>query len=226
MTRSRILMLAILPSVAYAGTVFESGVFATAEDIFQTTVLLTPGATLTLQTYGFGGGVSLTGTPVSSGGFDPLVAVFMGSGGSATLVDGTSDGLSNYGGLAGCPPASTRDIGAFTGQCGDISMTFIGLSPGIYTVLLNDAEYIPNALFDPGPAPTLDEGFTDLTGGSLPFQTCVDLSNCVTDTAAWALDVTVSGPSTSAPEPADSGILGLGLLVFINYKRNKRRDRL
>lgn len=54
-----------------------------------------------------------------------------------------------------------------TGNCGDITMS-LALAAGTYTILLSDAGYILNAIFDSPSCGNLDEGFTDLTGGVFP----------------------------------------------------------
>ena len=222
--RDALLMLVLIQlgstGIARANALSYSGTLADAEDFFQTTVTLLSAGTLTLQTWEFGGGINASGMDIAPGGFDPLVAVFAGTGSGASLVNGTSDGLSNYGSFSGCPPAGTVNIGSFSGQCGDITMSLTALPAGTYTVILSDAEYIPNALFDNG---TFGEGFTDLTGGSLPFQTCVDQNNCIIDTANWALDIT---GASGTPEPATWGtaILSLAMMALVRRTTKSRKE--
>ena len=204
---------------AAASTISYTGTLSSAEDYVTEIVSVPTAGAVTLQTWGFGGGTNAAGTSISAGGFDPLVALFSGTGSSAQLIDGTSDILSNYSGYAGCPPAGTVTIGSSTGNCGDIRMSF-SLKAGLYTVLLSDAAYIPNALFDNG---TLGEGFTDFTPGSLPFQTCVG-PDCITDTNAWALDVTV--PSSPVPEPSVGMLLLFNIGLFAAGIRRARPNTL
>ena len=97
----------------------------------------------------------------------------------------------------------------------------LSLSTGTYTILLSDGAYIPNAVFSG--VGTLGDGFTDFTGGA--FQTCADATDCNTDTANWALDVSTSG-SPQAPEPASwamacLGLLGLSVAVRISKKQER-----
>jgi hypothetical protein len=200
-----------------------TGTLITIEDVFTTTVTLNSAGSLELQTFGFGGGTNGAGTPISAGGIDPLVALFVGTGPTAVFVDGTSDVLSNYPSFAGCPPAGLQTIGSFDNQCGDITMLFTGLAAGTYTVLLSDGSYIPSAFFEP-PGGTLGDGFNDLTSG---FQTCVDTQDCKTDTGDWALDVTTSDTS-GVPEPSSAGLaaLGMALIVSLTAVRHKRRNRI
>ncbi len=150
-----------------AATVSYTGTLATPENIFTQVITVPVAGTVTLQTWGFGGGTNAAGTVIGAGGFDPLVGFFSGTGAGAQIVDATSDILTNYGSYTGCPPAGTVTIGAFAGNCGDVTMKF-AVAPGMYTVILADGDYIPQAVYDNG---TLGEGYVDFTGGS--FQTCV-----------------------------------------------------
>lgn len=207
---------------AAASTISYTGTLSSPEDYVTETISVPIAGTVTLQTWGFGGGVNAAGTSIAAGGFDPLVALFSGTGPSAQVIDGTSDILSNYSSYAGCPPAGTVTIGSSTGNCGDIRMSF-SLGAGVYTVLLSDAAYIPDALFDDG---TLGEGFTDLTPGVLPFQTCAG-QDCIRDTSAWALDV--SAPNVPTPEPSAGMLLLFGIGLFaagIRRRRSRRITRL
>jgi hypothetical protein len=150
--------------------------------------------------------------------------------GAAIVTDGTgnpfgtSDLLSNYPSFMGCPTAGTRNIGKGAGStiCGDIAMSLI-LPAGKYTILLSDAGYIPNAVFDNG---TLAEGFTDLTNGI--FATCnttVDGTTCATDIPRWAFDVTTSPVTTPTPEPGTLLLFGSALSAVAARRRFRRRFR-
>jgi hypothetical protein len=199
----------VAASAAFGGTISYMGALSSPENTWETDATLSSAGTLTIQTWGFGGGTNAAGTVIPSGGFDPFVGVFDSSG---DLIQGTSDGLTNYTSFTGCPPAGLVTIGSIAGNCGDITMS-LPLAAGTYTVLLSDAEYIPNAIFDSPSYGNLSEGFTDLTGGA--FQTCADLNDCNNDTANWALDVTTPGSVTATPEPGSLGVCGLGLLAIV-----------
>jgi hypothetical protein len=181
---------------AFADTVSYTGALASPEDTWETNVVLSGAGTLTLHTWSFGGGTNAAGTAIHSGGFDPFVGVFDSSG---NLMQGTSDGLSNYSSFTGCPPAELVTIGSVPANCGDITMA-LPLAAGTYTVLLSDAEYIPNA-----------------------FQTCADWNDCNNDTANWALDVTTPGSVTATPEPGSLAVCGLGLIAIMAAFKSKRR---
>jgi hypothetical protein len=202
--------------VAFADTVSYTGTLSSPEDTWETNATLSSAGTLTIQTWSFGGGTNAAGTVIPSGGFDPFAGVFDSSG---NLIQGTSDVLSNYASFAGCPPAGLVTIGSVPGNCGDITMS-LPLAAGAYTVLLADAEYIPNAIFDSPSYGNLSEGFTDLTGGA--FQTCADLNDCNNDTANWALDVTTPTSAAGTPEPGALVVCGLGWMAIAGTRKLKK----
>lgn len=216
-----IALLFALTSLCPADVVLsETGTLASPEDTFELVINLATPGNVTLQTYGFGGGTNAAGTVIPSGGFDPFVGLFSGTGSTAVFINGDSDILSNY--TPGCPPAGTVTIGSMPNQCGDVELVLTGLAAGTYTVLLSDAEYLPNAVFEV--AGVLGDGFTDFTGGV--FQTCVDANNCIPqpDTANWALDITEpSSSAPSVPEPGAFGLGGLGLVFVAGASEVRRR---
>jgi hypothetical protein len=215
------------PRVFADTTTSYTGTLASPEDSVTETLILGSASSVTLQTWSFGGGVNGAGTIIPAGGFDPLLAVFSGTGPGATILTDSSDNavagadtLTTYPMYTGCPPAGEVNIGG-DDVCGDVTMA-LNLSAGTYTILLSDAGYIPNAVFDNG---TLGEGFTDFTSGVL--QTCNvvgSITTCADDTANWAFDVTTpgsgsSGPPPAAPEPATLALLGGGLLCLGALRR-------
>jgi hypothetical protein len=199
-----------------AGTVSETGAFSTPEDTFLITLNLATGGNVTVQTYGFGGGTNAAGAVIPSGGFDPFVGLFSGTGPTALFLNGDSDVLSNF--TPGCPPAGTMTVGSVAGQCGDVNLPFTGLSAGTYTVLLTDGANVPNAVFEtPG---VLGEGFTDFSGGV--FQTCADLNDCNSDTGKWVLDITAPNGSIAAtPEPCVIGVAGIAFALILLARRSE-----
>lgn len=199
--------------VASAGTQSYTGTLASPEDEALFTVTLASGGVLGLQTWGFGGGTNGAGQVIPAGGFDSFVGVFAGTGDNAAFIDGTSDVLTNY--TTGCPPANP--VSAFGLGCGDVTLSET-LAAGTYTVLLTDADYIPAAVFE-GPGGLLGDGFIDFTGGA--FQTCSLDGECITDSAAWALDITT--PETVSPVPEPGGFWALGLALLAWGAVNRRR---
>lgn len=219
------------PKVFADTTTSYVGTLASPETPFETTLILTSAENVTLQTYGFGGGTNGNGMMISPGGTDPFLAIFSGTGGTATILTdassnpfGTSLDLSNYSSFTGCPPAGTvSDFGDTT--CGDITMNFASLAAGTYTIVLSDGQYIANAVFDNG---TLGEGFSDFTGGV--FCNTVDTTtgtSCPSTSGAYALDVTTPGSSTQPPMPEPSSflLLAAGLFgIWVTRKQSKPRS--
>jgi hypothetical protein len=193
------------------------GTLASSESTFQTTLNLATAENVTLETYGFGGGVNGSGASIAAGGTDPFLAIFSGTGGGASILTdglgnpyGTSLDLGNYGSFAGCPPAGLVNFGGPV--CGDITMSIADLAAGTYTIVLSDGQYIANAVFDDG---TLGEGFTDLTGGVF-CNLANGSADCPNTSGAYALDVTTSGGgggTTTTPEPATLFLLSAGAIA-------------
>jgi hypothetical protein len=198
-----LLFVAAVPRAAGDSTSY-TGTLAYSTSTFDLTLNLAAASDVTLQTYGF-----------ESGGTDPFVGAFSGTGDSATILTdafqnpfGTSLVLSNYASFMGCGPAATVNIGG-TATCGDITMDLGVLAAGTYTILLSDGQYIPNAVFDNG---TLGEGFSDFTGGTF----CNALINgvaCPNTSGNYALDVTTTS-TVATPEPGTMLLLAAGMAAF------------
>jgi hypothetical protein len=223
---SVLLFVSVYPAIADS-TASYTGSLASSSDVYSLVFNVggTTGQTVTVQTWSFGGGVNAAGNTIPAGGFDPFVAIFDGTGPTATIAtDGlgspfaTSDALSNYAGFAGCPPAHLANIGG--PLCGDVTISLL-LGPGAYTLVLSDAVNVANAVYDNG---TLGEGFSDFTGGVL--QTCnTDNSGdttCANDTSNFAFDLTTKGGSTTpTPEPSSATLLAVVLLAAVILRCSK-----
>jgi hypothetical protein len=207
-------------NLASANRISETGTLSSPEDTVLITLQLNAGDDLLLNTYGFGGGTNYAGAVIPSGGFDPFVGLFSGTGSTALFINGDSDILSDF--SPGCPPAGLVTVGSVPDQCSDVILGITGLTAGTYTIVLSDGAYVPEAVFESAPA-YLGDGFVDLTGGA--FQTCYDAADCNNDTGNWALDI--SAPEGSfkiiTPEPAPFGPVGFGLAIVAGLALSKRK---
>ncbi len=218
-------VLVVGACAAYGDTTSYTGTLGSPETDAEFEFTLATAGLVTLQTYSFGGGTNAAGTLISPGGTDPFLAIFSGSGDSASIVTdglgnpyGTSLDLTNYGNpdFVGCPPAGQPVIGGLP-QCGDITMS-VSLDPGTYTVVLSDGQYIANAVFDDG---TLGEGFSDLTGGAF-CNLSINGVDCPNTSGAYALDITTPGSTSAVPEPAGSALAVTVLFGMAWFYRRKR----
>jgi len=206
-------------------TISCTGNLSAPENVFTDTFTAL-GSSVTVQTFGFGGGTNAAGQAIPAGGFDSLVALFAGTGPTATiLVDGSLNPVASADNLTlfspGCPPAGTVLMGV-TNVCGDNALVAT-LTPGLtYTLLLTDANFVPFAV-NPGPPTSvnLSDGFGDLTGGV--FQTCnfdAKGQTCITPTGNFAVDISPA----ATPEPATLLLLGSGLFG-LGWRVRRRAPR-
>jgi hypothetical protein len=226
---SYLLALGSLQLLSADTMISYTGTLASPEDTAIYTVTLTGESNLTLQTWGFGGGTNAADQTIEAGGTDPFVAVFAGTGDTASILTdgigdpyGTSLALSNYGNpdFMGCPPAGTVNIGG-SDTCGDITMTIPTLAAGMYTVVLSDGNYIAGAVFDDG---TLGEGFADLTGGAF-CNLLINEVGCPSSSGAYAIDIDVQPAVSSvggAPEPGALSLFGIGLVALGGMAKHSR----
>jgi hypothetical protein len=223
-----LLAVCLLSGTAHGSIVYlsDSGTLATPQSVFEATFTLAAADTITVQTWSFGGGTNVNGNVISAGGFDPLIALFTGSVATATMyVDGSGNPLADADNLlnapwsfvGNCPPAGTVAIGV-SGDCGDDRMQ-VALPAGTYTLVLSDANYQPDAIYDNG---TLSEGFLDLTGGQ--FQTCDAGDNaCITPNGNFAVDIVSTTDLTNTPEPGSLPLLASSLAALAGWKQFTKR---
>ena len=218
----------MFPLLARAGPSFSyTGALSTPSDVFETSFTLSMPDTIHFQTWSFGGGTNAAGQVILAGGFDPLISLFSGPVADAAMyVDGSGNPLADADNLinspwsyvGNCPPAGAVAVGA-NHDCGDDFMS-VALPSGTYTLVLTDANYVPDAVYD---NTVLAEGFTDFTNGI--FQTCDPVSNaCITPNGNYAVDI-LSAAAISAPEPQAVTLLGIGLAALTGWKRFNSRRR-
>jgi len=214
-------LLAVTACSLPAESLSFTGTLSSPESVFDETFTLSSADTVSFQTWGFGGGINAAGQVIPAGGFDPLIALFSGSPATAMMyVDGSGNPLADADNLANppwsfvgnCPPAGTVAIGT-NNDCGDDFMQ-AALGAGTYTLVLTDANYIPNAIYDNG---ALSEGFVDFTGGV--FQTCDTDGSCITPNGNYAVDIlSAKSDLTSTPEPSALPLLVVCLSALVSAK--------
>ncbi len=135
-------------SPARAAAVSFTGHFGGDDDVALFSFTLGAAADVTLRTWSYAGCTNAAGSLVAAGGFDPIVSLFFGSGGSAILIGADDNGL----GVATDPA---------TGEARDSLLDITGLVAGTYTVALTQFANFANG-------PTLADGF--LGGGGPAFD--------------------------------------------------------
>jgi len=171
-------------------------------------------STVTLRSLAYAGGVNAAGTTIARGGFDPILALFNGSG---AIINQNDDGNSNV-------PADS-----VTGAEFDVYLQS-SLTPGTYTVSV--MQYDNFAV-----GPNLSNGF--VISSNPTFTSSFGCSNgrfCDVNsdnrTAAWAFDILgvdsaslptqpPTTPPGAAPEPATMSMMmaGLAAIAFLGSRR-------
>lgn len=198
------LALTLSTAVCRADNFSFTGNFAGVNDVQQFQFTVGAGSNVVLKSYSYAGGVNSAGVTIAEGGFDPILALFSGTGPSALKIGQNDDGGSMV-------PADS-----VTGQYYDVYLAVNGLVPGSYTVTIQDF-----ANFAIGP--TLGAGFSNhgLTGGTFRDDSGHDRDS------HWAFDVlgvqsagTGPGPSP-VPEPSTFVLLGSGLAGLVQVVRRR-----
>ncbi len=223
----------MLGAPVHAANFSYTGTFANDTDLaFFTFTLAAPTAGVALRTWSYAGGTNAAGQVIPSGGFEPVLNLYM------------SDGSQmNPGGSGPCtaPPTGNpvADLLAdpTTGVCGDVyyptTLSFPGgvWAAGTYTVVLSLAD-------NPGVGNLVDgffaeavlgltppDNFTCATNQGSPPTVPVDQPFCdrwasgVQRTGFWALDIlgvdSATGPAvTEVPEPSTLALLFAGALFL------------
>lgn len=210
------LLLLAIPGAASASTISFTGSFTADDDVQLFTFDLLTAGTVTITTFGYAGGVNGAGSTISAGGFDPDIAVFQGTGPSATLIGVNSD--------AGC---GTVNADPTTGACWDSQLVLTLIPAGTYTLALT--QYANLAL-----GGLLSDGFSQAGQGNFTGPMFLGSAgsfldaNLVQRTAAWAVDISgvngavVNGAPAPVPEPAGLVLMATGLTALFAFRRRAR----
>jgi hypothetical protein len=203
-----IIALLATSSRARADEVSYQGNFTTDDQVQQFDFnVATPGL-VTLQTFGYAGGVNGAGTTIATGGFDPVLTLFDGMGNFLVMND---DG-----------PCGTVGMDPTTLNCFD-SYLSLDLTAGSYILALTENDNLAIG-------PTLADSFTQVGNGDFTCPEFLGTPGAFCDASpsqrdsAWALDVTTPGTSP-VPEPGSEVLVLSGLSLFFALRKKLQSRR-
>lgn len=223
----------LMTSVVSAGaapTNFSfTGNFSHDDDVQLFYFTLGGDATVTLRSYGYGGGTNAAGQVFFAGGFDPILTVFHEDGRVIDDLNGINE--------PGVPADPTTVI--YIGEsnpvpfAGDVLFTRM-LSAGSYIAALSQVDNLSKWHDNRTPNTTLSDGFV-LTGEpNYTGKRCGEPDksflwlDCSQRTSFWAFDILNVDYATerkpvSVSEPSTLGLMGVGVLIL--GALSKRRNR-
>ena len=131
--------LALASTSMQAANLSFTGSLGGDNDVRLFTFTLAADSDVTLRTWSYAGGTNASGSLIGSGGFDPIVTLFAGTGPSALLLTANDDGTG-------------VDVDPGTGSAFDSLLEILALSAGTYTVALTEFDNFASG-------PTLGDGF-------------------------------------------------------------------
>ncbi len=191
-------LIAFAAAPVGAGTILYQGTFALDNQVQEFTFTVASTTTVTLETYGYGGG-TVGSTTIPAGGFYPTIALF--------------DPSPNYSNTVSCPSPGTADP---VYGCYDAYLQQL-VTPGTYTVALMVFDNAANGDLGSGFANDSNPGFTCAEAGGLSGSFC-DLSGAgESRTGNWALAITGADSTLElggqTPEPCAVSLAGIGLAL-------------
>ena len=196
--------LAVSTVQAQSNFSFE-GLFLTDDQVQLFDFTLATGSTVTMQSWGYGGGTNANGQLVPAGGFDSFFTWFAGNGSQI----GTNDDV-------GCGGPTNSHNGA----CLD-AYAQVFLPAGSYTLALTQSGNEPIGDLSDG---FTEQGQGDFTANGNCPAFCDLLGN--TDNGNWAVDISNVTSATevgATPEPSTwvLSIAGIALLLAAWRRRNQ-----
>jgi hypothetical protein len=239
MIRSRsiaaLIVFLLMIAAARATSISFTGTFAHDTDLATFTfTLLSPTAGVALRTWSYAGGTNAAGDVIPSGGFEPVLNLYMADG--TQMNPGMSGPCTSP--LTGNPVADLLPDPT-TSACGDVyyptTLSFPGgiWSAGTYIVVLStfanpgignlsDGFFADQVLGLPSPSNfTCESGSPGFQGNPPTIPTdqpfCDEFDPGVERTGNWALDIlnvdSATGP-TSVPEPSTLPLVLPGVLLL------------
>jgi hypothetical protein len=197
-------------TTAQAASIFSfEGVFQTDDQVQLFNFTLDSDATVTFQTYGYGGGTNAASTLVPAGGFQSELSWFS--------ADGTQ-----FGSLStGCGSAGTGD----SGFCLD-TFTQPFLPAGTYALALTETGNDPDGDLSAG---FTEQGLGDFTASGPCTAFCGTFGD--QDNGNWALDisgVSAASEAGAVPEPVTFLLTaaGISLIALVASRRFKSRFKI
>ncbi len=192
------LLLTLAAAASLAGNFSFTGTLGNDSQAQLFSLSLANAGIVTVQSYGYGGGVNFDGATIAPGGFDSYLTGY--------AEDGTQTGTNDD----GCGTANSTADGCLDALFSDF------LDAGTYTLALT--------VSGNGPVGTLSQGFTQDGNPNFtcPAGFCDVFSN--QRNGNWAVDILGVDFATSTPEPAT--FLGVPVaMAMLGLGRRLRRTR-